>query len=61
MLGHGWAEVEHDIIYKINSSFDTAPQDEMVLLDGAARWGQWYGPLFRITFRPVASALEETY
>ena len=34
MLGHAWAEVEHDIIYKINSSFDTAPQDEMVLLDG---------------------------
>ena len=34
VLGHAWAEVEHDIIYKINSSFDTAPQDEMVLLDG---------------------------
>ena len=61
VLGHAWAEVEHEIIYKINGSFDTAPQDEMVLLDGAARWGQWYGPLFRITFRPVASALEETY
>ena len=34
VLGHAWAEVEHDIIYKTNSSFDTAPQDEMVLLDG---------------------------